>query len=55
MSRPGSAWTRPLAGLLVGIPALCFSVVAPAASTLIARVGPYSAVTVALVGVIAGR
>jgi len=42
------------AGLLVGIPALCFSVVAPAASALIARVGPYAAVTVALVGVITG-
>lgn len=43
-----------LAGLLVGIPALCFSVVAPTASALISRLGPYAAVTVALVGVIAG-
>lgn len=50
----GLGLDQTLAGLLVGIPALCFSVVAPAASTLIARVGPYAAVTVALVGVIAG-
>jgi CP family cyanate transporter-like MFS transporter len=50
----GLGLDQTLTGLLVGIPALCFSVVAPAASTLIARVGPYSAVTVALVGVIAG-
>ncbi|MEU4388198.1 MFS transporter [Promicromonospora sp. NPDC023805] len=50
----GLGLDQTLAGLLVGIPALCFSVVAPAASTLIARAGPYSAVTVALVGVIAG-
>lgn len=50
----GLGLDQSLAGLLVGIPALCFSVVAPAASALIARVGPYSAVTVALVGVIAG-
>lgn len=50
----GLGLDQTLAGLLVGIPALCFSVVAPAASALIARVGPYSAVTVALVGVIAG-
>jgi CP family cyanate transporter-like MFS transporter len=50
----GLGLDQSLAGLLVGIPALCFSVVAPAASTLIARVGPYAAVTVALVGVIAG-
>jgi CP family cyanate transporter-like MFS transporter len=50
----GLGLDQTLAGLLVGIPALCFSVVAPAASTLIARVGPYSAVTVALVGVIVG-
>lgn len=50
----GLGLDQTLAGLLVGIPALCFSVVAPAASTLIARVGPYSAVTVALVGVITG-
>ncbi|MFD2793411.1 CynX/NimT family MFS transporter [Promicromonospora vindobonensis] len=50
----GLGLDQTLAGLLVGIPALCFSVVAPAASTLISRVGPYAAVTVALVGVIAG-
>jgi CP family cyanate transporter-like MFS transporter len=50
----GLGLDQSLAGLLVGIPALCFSVVAPAASALIARVGPYAAVTVALVGVIAG-
>ncbi|MDR7383944.1 CynX/NimT family MFS transporter [Promicromonospora iranensis] len=50
----GLGLDQTLAGLLVGIPALCFSVVAPAASALIARVGPYSAVTVALVGVIVG-
>jgi MFS transporter, CP family, cyanate transporter len=50
----GLGLDQTLTGLLVGIPALCFSVVAPAASTLIARVGPYAAVTVALVGVIAG-
>lgn len=50
----GLGLDQTLAGLLVGIPALCFSVVAPAASALIARVGPYPAVTVALVGVIAG-
>ncbi|MFI2487813.1 CynX/NimT family MFS transporter [Promicromonospora kroppenstedtii] len=50
----GLGLDQTLAGLLVGIPALCFSVVAPVASTLIARVGPYAAVTVALVGVIAG-
>ncbi|WP_285105714.1 MFS transporter [Promicromonospora sp. MEB111] len=50
----GLGLDQTLAGLLVGIPALCFSVVAPAASTLIARVGPYAAVTVALVGVIVG-
>lgn len=50
----GLGLDQTLAGLLVGIPALCFSVVAPAASALIARVGPYAAVTVALVGVIAG-
>jgi CP family cyanate transporter-like MFS transporter len=50
----GLGLDQTMAGLLVGIPALCFSVVAPAASALIARVGPYSAVTVALVGVIAG-
>lgn len=50
----GLGLDQTLAGLLVGIPALCFSVVAPAASALIARAGPYSAVTVALVGVIAG-
>ncbi|PUB22259.1 CP family cyanate transporter-like MFS transporter [Promicromonospora sp. AC04] len=50
----GLGLDQTLAGLLVGIPALCFSVVAPAASGLIARVGPYAAVTVALVGVIAG-
>lgn len=50
----GLGLDQSLAGLLVGIPALCFSVVAPAASALIARVGPYPAVTVALVGVIAG-
>jgi CP family cyanate transporter-like MFS transporter len=50
----GLGLDQTLTGLLVGIPALCFSVVAPAASALIARVGPYAAVTVALVGVIAG-
>ncbi|MFD6444144.1 CynX/NimT family MFS transporter [Promicromonospora sp. NPDC060204] len=50
----GLGLDQTLAGLLVGIPALCFSVVAPAASTLIAKVGPYAAVTVALVGVIVG-
>ncbi|MFC8800716.1 CynX/NimT family MFS transporter [Promicromonospora sp. NPDC057138] len=50
----GLGLDQSLTGLLVGIPALCFSVVAPAASALIARVGPYAAVTVALVGVIAG-
>ncbi|GHH76106.1 MFS transporter [Promicromonospora soli] len=50
----GLGLDQTLTGLLVGIPALCFSVVAPAASTLIARAGPYAAVTVALVGVIAG-
>ena len=50
----GLGLDQTVAGLLVGIPARCFSVVAPAASALIARVGPYSAVTVALVGVIAG-
>jgi CP family cyanate transporter-like MFS transporter len=50
----GLGLDQTLAGLLVGIPALCFSVVAPAASALISRVGPYAAVTVALVGVIAG-
>ncbi|MFD6140476.1 CynX/NimT family MFS transporter [Promicromonospora sp. NPDC060271] len=50
----GLGLDQTLAGLLVGIPALCFSVVAPAASALIARAGPYSAVTVALAGVIAG-
>nr|BFF20398.1 MFS transporter [Promicromonospora thailandica] len=50
----GLGLDQSLAGLLVGIPALCFSVVAPAASALIGRVGPYAAVTVALVGVIAG-
>ncbi|WP_125778212.1 CynX/NimT family MFS transporter [Antribacter gilvus] len=43
-----------MAGLLTGLPVLCFAVVAPAASALIARVGPYRAVTVALVGVLAG-
>lgn len=42
------------AGLLTGLPVLCFAVVAPAASALIARIGPYRAVTVALSGVIAG-
>ncbi|MEU4365256.1 MFS transporter [Promicromonospora sp. NPDC023987] len=50
----GLGLDQTLAGLLVGLPALCFSVVAPAASALISRVGPYAAVTVALVGVIAG-
>lgn len=50
----GLGLDQTLAGLLVGIPALCFSVVAPAASALIARFGSYQAVTVALVGVIAG-
>ncbi|WP_369369755.1 CynX/NimT family MFS transporter [Promicromonospora sp. Populi] len=50
----GLGLDQTLAGLLVGIPALCFGVVAPAASALIARAGPYAAVTVALVGVIAG-
>ncbi|MFI9486872.1 CynX/NimT family MFS transporter [Promicromonospora sp. NPDC052451] len=50
----GLGLDQTLTGLLVGIPALCFSVVAPAASALIARVGPYAAVTVALLGVIAG-
>ena len=50
----GLGLDQTLAGLLVGIPALCFSVVAPAASALIARFGSYPAVTIALVGVIAG-
>lgn len=50
----GLGLDQTLAGLLVGLPALCFSVVAPAASALIARLGPYPAVTVALVGVVAG-
>lgn len=50
----GLGLDQTLTGLLVGIPALCFSVVAPAASTMIARVGPYAAVTTALVGVITG-
>lgn len=46
--------TPTTAGLLTGLPVLCFAVVAPAASALIARVGPYRAVVVALAGVIAG-
>lgn len=50
----GLGLDQTLTGLLVGIPALCFSVVAPAASALIARLGPYPAVTVALLGVVAG-
>ncbi|HEV6952907.1 MAG TPA: MFS transporter [Promicromonospora sp.] len=50
----GLGLDQTLTGLLVGIPALCFSIVAPAASALIARLGPYPAVTVALLGVVAG-
>ncbi|MBO0611271.1 MFS transporter [Myceligenerans salitolerans] len=42
------------AGLLTGLPILCFALFAPVASWLIGRIGPYRAMTVAVAGVLAG-
>ncbi|MCU1572058.1 MAG: transporter [Micrococcaceae bacterium] len=41
-------------GLLTTIPVLCFGLLAPLASLLIARSGPYLSVTLCLLGVVAG-
>ncbi|GAA1860838.1 hypothetical protein GCM10009751_18110 [Myceligenerans crystallogenes] len=42
------------AGLLTGIPVLCFALFAPVASWIIGRVGPYRAMGFAVIGVLAG-
>ncbi|WP_460756042.1 MFS transporter [Myceligenerans cantabricum] len=42
------------AGLLTGLPILCFAALAPVASWLIGRVGPYRAMTIAVGGVLLG-
>ncbi|MBE1874635.1 CynX/NimT family MFS transporter [Myceligenerans pegani] len=42
------------AGLLTGVPILCFALFAPVASWIIGRVGPYRAMTLAVAGVLAG-
>lgn len=41
-------------GLLTSVPVLCFALFTPAASAVVARVGPERAVAVALLGVLAG-
>jgi len=43
-----------VAGLLTSIPVLCFAIASPAASALIARLGPERAVTIGLLGVVLG-
>lgn len=42
------------AGLLTGVPILCFALFAPVASWIIGRVGPYRSMTIAVAGVLAG-
>ncbi|GAB3164453.1 hypothetical protein GCM10027059_20600 [Myceligenerans halotolerans] len=42
------------AGLLTGVPILCFALFAPVASWIIGRIGPYRAMTLAVGGVLAG-
>ncbi|WP_281277780.1 CynX/NimT family MFS transporter [Myceligenerans xiligouense] len=42
------------AGLLTGVPILCFALFAPVASWIIGRIGPYRAMTIAVGGVLAG-
>jgi MFS transporter, CP family, cyanate transporter len=46
--------TEVQSGLLTTIPVLCFGLLAPLASLLIARSGPYLSVTLCLLGVVAG-
>jgi MFS transporter, CP family, cyanate transporter len=48
------AFTAAQAGLLTSLPVLCFAVLTPVASVLIARVGPDLATTIGILGVILG-
>ncbi|BDZ48762.1 hypothetical protein GCM10025867_10030 [Frondihabitans sucicola] len=43
-----------VAGLLTSIPVLCFALASPLASGIIGRLGPERAVTISLLGVVAG-
>ncbi len=47
--------TAAQAGLLTSVPVLCFALLTPAASVLLARMGPERAVLVAVAGVFAGQ
>lgn len=47
--------TAAQAGLLTSVPVLCFALLTPPASVLVARVGPERAVLAAVVGVLAGQ
>lgn len=52
--RDDLSFTATQAGLLTSVPVLCFAIITPAASLLIARVGADLATTVAILGVLFG-
>lgn len=50
----GLGISQAVAGLLTGVPILCFALFAPVASWIIGRVGPYRAMSLAVGGVLVG-